>query len=136
MTRVAFSICCLAALAAACGDDSTQTDGGKDATTPDVAADVTLDAPSETTTADAASDAPADAAIEDASDASDDASSCDAGCKLFSYECKNGQFPACTCLAMSNDSPDPTCDAGVVNCFADPCQNKTPGCVAGHCVVK
>ena len=109
--------------------DSTG-DAGSDATTPDAAAD----APAEAAASDASVDAPADAAPVDSSTL--DASSCDAGCKLFSYECSGGQFPACTCLALAGDQPDPTCDAGTVSCFVDPCQGKTAACNAGQCHVK
>lgn len=56
--------------------------------------------------------------------------------ELFSYDCKMGQFPACTCLALSGGEMAPTCDAGMVSCFKDPCQTKTAACVNNQCVVQ
>ena len=141
MLRATFLFFTFSALALACGDDSTG-DAGPDATTSDAATDAAADAPAEAAASDAAPDGASDASADAPGDAPGvdastvDASSCDAGCKLFSYECSGGQFPACTCLALPGDQPDPTCDAGTVSCFVDPCQGKTAACNAGQCHVK
>ena len=136
MTRALRFLPVLAALALACGDDSRGADAGNDATASDVVTDTKPDAPLDATNesgTDAGADA-ADAGADAATDAS--GSTCSGGCKLFSYDCANTNITPCTCLALSGDAPNPTCDAGVVSCFADPCAGKNAACVSGACVVQ
>ncbi len=135
MTRTAFVLSSLAALALACGNDSTATDAGQDATSSDVATkDVAADAPKQdgSITDAGANDAqpPSDAAPEAA------ASDCDGGCTLFSYACASGPYQPCTCLSLSVSEPTPQCDGGTVTCFKDPCSGKKAACVSGQCVVQ
>ncbi len=142
------------ALSLACGgDDNGSGDGGEDATLDttipkdapvdspvdasgdakpgDAGADVVANDASDGGTTDAATDAAGDAAT-DASDAGD----CDGGCVLFSYACKGTGITPCTCLSLSISDPTPVCDAGMVNCFKDPCVGKTATCDTNMCVVK
>lgn len=136
------------ALSSACGgDDNGMGDGGEDATLDTtILKDAAVDAQADT----APSDANADEAANDASDggtssdgapdssASDasDAGDCDGGCVLFSYACQGTSITPCTCLSLSLSDPTPVCDAGMVNCFKDPCLGKTAACDTNMCVVK
>lgn len=54
----------------------------------------------------------------------------DADCKLVDNYCGG-----CECLALASWATPPTC-SDPVNCFAQPCMNKTVACVNNQCVVK
>jgi hypothetical protein len=140
----------LSALLFACGGDDTTNDdgGGLDATTKDVAPEsATKDATTDATS-DAKADVASDAPIESASDAGIDviddspadvtivdASGCDGGCTMYSFECSNA-VPACQCVGVANGQKDPVCDAAAANCLIDPCLKKTVQCIADQCVIK
>jgi hypothetical protein len=51
-----------------------------------------------------------------------------ADCRPFSNYCGG-----CTCVAIGATAPDPSCDAGMASCFANPCQGHSVTCTAGHC---
>jgi hypothetical protein len=55
----------------------------------------------------------------------------DSDCQTFSNYC-NG----CSCQALSTSSGFPACNGTTVNCFADPCMNKTAVCSAGSCITQ
>ncbi len=121
-------------MALACsGDDQTTLDAGPDAAAADsTVADATKDALVSEASTDAGADATKDATSDASSDAtSSDASNCNGGCKTYSSYCGS-----CQCLALSVSDPNPTCDAGQVNCFINPCLNKTAACVNDQCVIQ
>ena len=54
----------------------------------------------------------------------------DADCRAFSNYCDG-----CACDALAVGEKDPVCNGMAVQCFADPCLNKTAACSAGQCVL-
>jgi hypothetical protein len=60
------------------------------------------------------------------------ASACttNADCRTFSDYCTG-----CDCRALSTSDPDPKCKGPGVQCFVDPCLNKTAVCEYGRCVL-
>jgi len=54
----------------------------------------------------------------------------DAECQVVPDYCTG-----CECLALAVTDPDPTCSGPGVQCFADPCMNRTATCVNGQCTL-
>jgi hypothetical protein len=54
----------------------------------------------------------------------------DADCHLAADYCKG-----CECRALGSHETVPACDGAGVQCFADPCMQKTASCVNGACTV-
>jgi hypothetical protein len=55
----------------------------------------------------------------------------DADCRPFAFMCTG-----CDCLPLATGSAEPMCPGPGVQCFADPCLNKTTVCDAGQCRIK
>jgi hypothetical protein len=54
----------------------------------------------------------------------------DADCRTFSDYCTG-----CDCRALATTDKDPVCPGPGVQCFVDPCLNKTARCDSGRCVL-
>jgi hypothetical protein len=61
------------------------------------------------------------------------ACSSDDDCRTWSSYCHEAP---CVCRVLAKSEPEARCSgAGNVNCFADPCMNKTAACQEGRCVL-
>lgn len=56
----------------------------------------------------------------------------DDDCRTFSSYCADAP---CACRVLAKGAADPRCAGASVNCFADPCMNKTARCQGGACVL-
>ena len=54
----------------------------------------------------------------------------DADCRTLSNYCGG-----CACDALAVGAKDPICNGMLVQCFADPCLDKTAACTAGRCAL-
>ena len=54
----------------------------------------------------------------------------DIDCRALASYCSDAP---CGCSALARGAPDPTCSAGTVTCFANPCMKKKAACQNGRC---